>query len=518
MYLEDVLNGYGVAAPYWEYPESVQGADPQDHIKALQKTALAASDGWRDELQLVDLTGRLPMFVQLGDIRAQRGNADTALKAYEAEVLGADDSGRLSELGYLLLQRCRVDEFPLCDKDFDGCFIDFGGDETLLISSHMIDLDDPGPGFPDVGALLNVAIQAFGLAYVRCCEKYFTDDRVNWDDRWHELVAIDGLRALFRAVDDLDGLDSVRLSFGGWVDDYYEGIAGLSAKALKGLKDLGHSVEQVGDVQLDAGDHFSEYLSPFVANFNKIAAYLEGRRKAPSPQASVTLSQMRELLRPAEEHLRTIGNRVEAMHGRFDLAFEKLIDIDQRSDLTWRKVRDLAKVLTEPEKSTIRDSLQEVLGDTWDKLAPESQEDLIVAEVVSTTCSRIGSGWHSAAIGYARVLERELKKTVKYFRERKVLSASPGKGTLGELIGALKNLRAFEAASVDKLTGDAHLIFEPRQITWLEKLNDISVRAKHPKEPIVSKADVRNMQKLLLSSAYNVTPLLAVVVQARDSR
>ena len=106
---------------------------------------------------------------------------------------------------------------------------------------------------------------------------------------------------------------------------------------------------------------------------------------------------------------------------------------------------------------------------------------------------------------------------MEHVRERRILAPSREKETFGHLIGALKILGSWEAAAVQKLSGDARLIFEPRQITSLEKLNDISVRAKHPKEPIVSQADVRNMQKLLLRPADNAKPLLTVIVQARDS-
>ena len=42
-----------------------------------------------------------------------------------------DDPEALCELGYLLLQRCRVKHLPLSDKDFEGS-IDFDGKRSLF--------------------------------------------------------------------------------------------------------------------------------------------------------------------------------------------------------------------------------------------------------------------------------------------------------------------------------------------------------------------------------------------------
>ena len=184
-FLEDILKQYGIATDYWPPDESVGAPERQVDRDALWRDAvLAGADPGAELLAAVnhDRAGRttLPLAMTLGDIRAEKGQVEAALGVYEFAVLAEDDPARLCELGYLLLQRCRVDELPLCDKDFDGEDVDFPGGETVFISSHRVDLDNPGPEFGRKPALLDVAICAFGRAYVRCVQRFLRE--MGWPD------------------------------------------------------------------------------------------------------------------------------------------------------------------------------------------------------------------------------------------------------------------------------------------------------------------------------------------------
>lgn len=510
-FLEDILQRYGIKAHYWPVPENPAPAsiDEQANDHALFREAVTSSADWQDEfLAALDRKSNLSLYVSVGDIRTEHGQRDAALKAYEAGVLETDGAQRLCELGYVLLQRCRVDELPLCDKDFDGSFFDFDDGETLFISSHMSEFDNPGPEFPDKPALLDLAIRAFGLAHVSCMHQYRTAEKgATWEDRWHELVALEGLRAAFLSVDDLEGLEAVRVSFNCWIEDYgdedEEAFPGRSIAILWMLAHDGHTIEFSGKAEWDPEDDPDSFLNPFVANFNRTSAYLRGRRKAaPSQEAKGNLRLLQEI--------KELG---EAAHSRMDGMVEKLIDIDQRSELTWERVRQRGKESPEAEQASISSGLEARLGHAWSALEPVSQKDLICAKkMVSADCEEGRLDWYYPAMGYGKVTECELKKSMDYLK--KVFGLSPGKKeTLGELIHALRDLAGL-AGSPKELSNGGRVLLEQRHISLLHKLNKINTRAKHE---VVSRAEVLRMEHLLLESHDNGKPLLAVIAQARGS-
>src|SRR3990172_6246044 len=96
----------------------------------------------------------------------------------------------------------------------------------------------------------------------------------------------------------------------------------------------------------------------FVANFRAADAYLQGCQKT-APESEERLRRvLRAELQPASGHLQAIRDRVDAVHSRLDLIVEKLLDLDQRSELTWEQVREWAKKSPEAEKAKIRYLLQ----------------------------------------------------------------------------------------------------------------------------------------------------------------
>ena len=489
-FLEDILKQYGVTADYWSSPDDIQPTESAESISTALEDVVTASEDWRVEIQAVldrDSQTRFPLFVRLADLRTENGNPETALKAYEAAVLDEADPTALCELGYLLLQRCRVEELPLCDKDFDGTCIDFGGGEKLLISSYTIDPENPGPEFPNKPALLNLAIRAFGLTYVRCAQQRFTEQGQTWGETWRELVALEGLRAAFlgadNGADNLGAVESVCGSFYGRLEDFEE-------------------------TSSTYWDTWGGLIEPFVANFRETAGYLRGRGTAAAPS--------RELEERLRDLLHSELKPVQALHNRTDFIVEKLIDLDQRSELIWEQVRESAKRLPETERANIRIRLEAALGDAWGRLENESQEDLIDAEVFSAECKKHGAGWHGPATSYGRAMERELKKSVEYLRAR--IGAGPiGKvETLGKLIEDLPELGKWTRNDKRLSSAAARLTSDPEYNYRLHELNNIRTRAAHPKKQKVSRADVLRMQRLLLHHRDNAEPLLAVIVQARD--
>lgn len=127
-----------------------------------------------------------------------------------------------------------------------------------------------------------------------------------------------------------------------------------------------------------------------------------------------TLNQV--LDRVLDSKLEPLLKSVEITHGlhdRLDFVVEKLIDLDQRSALTWQHIRQSA--LEEPSfeerKSSIESSLASLLGAIWRRLDADSRDDLVVAEFVFRQCAGFGSGWRMPVMAYCTTAERELRHT-----------------------------------------------------------------------------------------------------------
>jgi hypothetical protein len=529
-FLEDILKRYGVEADYWPFPDDTQPVEAIPATGTTFEDAMTASENWREEIAMlaVDLaSNRLHLWMHLGDVRAKAGKPQAALKAYEAAILNEDDPKQLCELGYLLLQRCRVDELPLCDKDFDGSLLDFGGGETLFISAYWIDPDNPGSEFPDKAALLHLAIRAFGVAYVSCMRQYWTAEKgATWEDRWHELMALEGLRAAFLSADNLEAVDSVRVSFNGWIEDYRdqdeEAFPGRNIAILWMLAQDGHAIEFSGKAEWDPEDDPDSFLNPFVANFNRTTAYLRGRRKA--PPLPVSEDRLRHLIRseicsgmePVRRDLQSIRDLGEAAHSRMDGIVEKQIDLDQRSERIWERVRQLAEASPEAEKASICCGLKALLGHVWNDIERDSQEDLIYAKIAAVECERGRLDWYSPAVGYGRVAARELNKSVNHLRHTIFRVSTARDEMFGKLVEALTRIAA-EAREEDELSTSARLLLQPQSIKRLRRLNRVRNRAAHPARRKVLQSDVREMEKLLLESEGSAKPLLALIAGARGS-
>jgi hypothetical protein len=315
--LENILKRYGVAADYWPLDESVPAPEKGVEREGLRGAMLCASPNVAEELlAALERThdSGLSLDMALGDVRAEEGQVEAALKAYELAVLEEDDPTRLCELGYLLLQRCRVDELPLCDKDFDGVSFDCPSGETVSISAQGLHFDNAGPEFPVKRRLLDVAISAFGRAYVRCMQRFLRDiDSIGGDrrddvtellqrmavaeDKWHQLVALDGLRAAFMEADDLDGLDSVVFAYHAWVEDYKEGFPGWEVLASKVAAEGMITPLLEDEVEPDPESPFYD----FELRFFGVRPWVRARRKAPP----VTPDALRPRdVRAAEDSLR----------------------------------------------------------------------------------------------------------------------------------------------------------------------------------------------------------------------
>ena len=415
-FLEDILKRYGVAADYWPVDESGPAPGEQPDTEALRlalwEECIAPYYGG-DELGAVLLAlvvpdqesqRTLPLDIRVGDFFTQKGELEAALRAYELAVLDEDDPARLCELGYLLLQRCRVDELPLCDKDFDGASVDLPGGETVSISPCRVDFDNPGPEFPRKPGLLDVAIRAFGRAYVRCVQRFLRD--MGWpggdkwhdaseflermaaaEDKWHELVALDGLRAAFMEADDLDGLESVIGEYLGWVEDYEKGVPGLNALARTIAKKMGHTSLVQGWTE---PDHESPFYD-FELNFFKAQPWLRARRKAP-PSGEPGLTAGDRLLL---WQLRQLSQEIRDQRGRTEQWESLLQTIAQ-------KLEGTPKRIIEP----FAKRLAEEYGDMWAGLPPEVQGLLIQAEFLRSVFETVvDADWAPVAVQYRRALE-----------------------------------------------------------------------------------------------------------------
>jgi len=214
--------------------------------------------------------------------------------------------------------------------------------------------------------------------------------------------------------------------------------------------------------------------------------------------------------------LRSMTENVEISHAlqdRLDFIVEKLIDLDQRSELTWQQISQSARQEPDYEKATrgIEASLEKRLGDMWRELRPGSREDLVDAEYVFQDCDRRRRGWRMAVLGYCTTAERELKASYRGVRGQ-LLPVTPAEPatheTLGDLIQSVQGLAACLPKSKPVPSSLEALL---HSVDELWRLNGIRNRTAHPKD--VSRNDAVWAREALLGNKSG--GLLATILAVR---
>jgi len=230
--------------------------------------------------------------------------------------------------------------------------------------------------------------------------------------------------------------------------------------------------------------------------------------------ARVLQSGLEPLVRSMHENLQI----THAIQDRIDFVVERLIDLDQRSDLIWQQIRQSAR--QEPDYDELRrgveTSLASSLGDVWPELKPDSQEDLVDAEFVFGQCNKAGKGWRMAVLGYCTTAERELPITYSAIRDQLFPVGDTHvttTETLGDLIQALERLGTWVPKSKPPPPSLKSLL---NSLDVLKRLNVIRVRAAHPKKQPVSRDDAVWVREALLTSQSG--PLLVTLVRVRPQR
>lgn len=246
-----------------------------------------------------------------------------------------------------------------------------------------------------------------------------------------------------------------------------------------------------GDVLDRATDRFIISVPPAVAAPPRIPEEIE-----------MALTRVLDKLEPL---LRSMGDNLRishALHDRLDLIVDKLIDLNQRSELTWQQIRKL--VPQEPDYQEVRGgieaSLADRLGDGWRLLKPGSRKDLVDAEYVFEQCTRWGTGWRMAVLGYCTTAERELKASVRAIKERvfPVANAVPATAdTLGDLIEALEKLGTWLRKS-KSYPPALKALLDSIDLLW--QLNSIRIRAAHPTDKEVSREEAAWVKETLVGS------------------
>ena len=240
---------------------------------------------------------------------------------------------------------------------------------------------------------------------------------------------------------------------------------------------------------------------------------------APTPPAAKEIetvlsrvldSKLGPLLRSMTENVKVS----HALQDRLDFIVEKLIDLDQRSELTWQQISQSARQEPEYEEATrdIEASLKERLGDMWRRLTPGSSEDLVDAEYIYKHCCQRGRGWRMAALGYCTTAERELQASYRTVRDQLVPASAAETATvqtLGDLIQSVEGLGARRPKSKPAPSGLGALL---SSVDELWRLNSVRKKATHPKG--ISKDEVTWVRQTLLGnkSAALLATILAVRV------
>jgi hypothetical protein len=214
------------------------------------------------------MSDKLPFLVALGDRLLVEAGSEAALACFGDAVESIDDSSRMCELGYMLLQRSGASSLPLCERDFQGTYIWFE-DEQVFFNAWWIDPEDTPVSFTQPSAILKLAVRAFGNAWM-WFNQFDDAPGPSRGDFIRGLYALDGLRVALLELSDFDSVRAVAARYDEWVEDWWR-------------------------------TDIDEYVQPFDGNFRESVAYIKGREDAVkavslenTPVLPETLSELRD--------------------------------------------------------------------------------------------------------------------------------------------------------------------------------------------------------------------------------
>lgn len=466
-FLEDILQQHGVAGDYWATARAADRDAPRDEAWD-EFMSLVADLPESEQLALLNksIMGNQPTYLLIAKIYTERGDGEAAAKAYEKAYRSVlenyPDSEDLSRLGYLLLKHCGVDELPLCAEDFGLTLIEFDDNDTLYLAPQLY--DPKLPEFPEKAQTLTMAICAFGLAWVYYKPRY--QHGISKSEAWHELLALEGLRAAFRETGDLDALDKVCDYFlDAWLGYWEDTLAGLSL------------------------------IEPFVANFRATAAYLQGRREtAPSSTRLARYSgsdllatqrllswQLRELL--AEVRDKQITPEVmESLAAHISEAIAEKIEGTPDYIIKEREQR-----------------LAQELGKGWHRLPIDVRRLLIQAEYLRSVLHRaVDADWAPAVLQYVRAIETLLRMLGKKLDARNLhiewnSGYSYARANIERFRNLFQNPQIVQLAGAAGLSGGALMAeLGPRLDEIIKSYRNPAVHGAEPMSP-VKVTELRNM-------------------------
>lgn len=478
-FIEDILQQHGVAADYWATASTADRDSTRDEAwDEFASLVVNLPEAEARALLNKSVFGDQPTYLLLAEIYAERGDAEGAAKAHEKAYLSVlanyPDPEDLSRLGYLLLKHSGVDELPLCEEDFGQALIEFGDNDTLYIAPQLY--DPKVPEFPEKAQTLTMAICAFGLAWVYYKPRY--EHGISKSEAWHELLALEGLRAAFREAGDLDALDKVCKYFlDAWLEYWADTLADLSL------------------------------IEPFVANFRATAAYLQGRREA--APSSIRLA-------------RYSGSDLLATQRLLAWQLRELLAEVRDKQITPEVMESLAAHISEAVAEKIEGTpdyiikkreqrLAQELGEGWHRLPIEVRRLLVQAEYLRSVLHRaVDADWAPAVLQYVRAIETLLRELGKKLDAQNLPNEwNRGYRYATSNIEAFRNL--FQRPQFAQLAGAAGLSggalmaeLGPRLDKIIRNYRNPAVHGAEPMSPV----KVMELRNMLLGSGDRSGELL----------
>ena len=223
--LDRYAKGKSIAHEPDEFEELVRALFPEPEAEAVAtlQRAFAANE---------------PFDLAWGDIAAERGRTEVALRSYEVAVrtesLGDDDTDndleaeRLSQVGRFLLSRAASKLQPVQTADAeDDVVLDAETGKVLSVGPGGFRFGD-GPAFPASYEPQLVELAACAFARARLVAFTGPADDVEWVDRdvtyeecWQALLALDGLRCCTVMMGAFDDLAPVLVDGMKWCNELY---------------------------------------------------------------------------------------------------------------------------------------------------------------------------------------------------------------------------------------------------------------------------------------------------------
>ncbi|GEM_PF-4241002 len=248
----------------------------------------------------------------------------------QASIDSTNDPAALNELGYLFLQKCRFENLPACEADYEGEEDSYFGENIVPESSITAAKDGPELPFSNARkAGMDLALKAFGRAwynYYHATEEEKQEEILGREfevqDAWRAYFALDGLRAILMERREAKALNDLFADYNKW-------------------RDRKRPIEEPLEIQL---------------NFKELKGYLAGRQEGIAGEVAENVYAPRQILASQEQMialLNKLPTQGEELRKEMRLLLEAVINAQSSEGLAKKPKTRLYELLNHIEQKLL---------------------------------------------------------------------------------------------------------------------------------------------------------------------